>query len=217
MTEPTTGNTRGQRTRRALLDAGRDLLEERGFEGLTMAATAERAGVSRRAIYLHVSSRAELVSAIHNHIAEQEGRTESLQQVWAKTDPADALDEWASHLARYHTRILAVDRALRAAQFADPDAAEYRAAVTRLQRSGCRWLIQGLADVDRLAPDWDVDSAADMLWSLLSTDMMEALLSECDWSQEALRTRLQHLFRSVFVAGDPNGHSTKSCACNHSN
>src|SRR5690242_17802927 len=50
--EPGT-NVRGRRTRAALLAATREVLEEGGFEELTMTAVAERAGVTRRAIYLH--------------------------------------------------------------------------------------------------------------------------------------------------------------------
>ncbi len=41
-------NARSRRTRAALLASARSLLEEEGFEALTMAAVAERAGVTRR-------------------------------------------------------------------------------------------------------------------------------------------------------------------------
>lgn len=197
-----TPNARSRRTRESLLVAGRQLLEEGGFDALTMAATAERAEVSRRGIYLHFSSRAELVTAIHDHIAEQFGRAESLSRVWKQTDPVAALDEWAAHLARYHVRVLAVDRAVRAARFGDPDVARYRTQVVENQRRACRRLLQGLADHGLLSDTWTVDSGTDMLWSLLSTDMIEALLLECDWSRESLRDRLRDIYRSIFVNRD---------------
>jgi AcrR family transcriptional regulator len=38
-----------------------------------MAAVADRAGVSRRAVYLHYASRAELVTALFDYVSEQEG------------------------------------------------------------------------------------------------------------------------------------------------
>lgn len=202
-----TPNARSRRTREALLVAGRQLLEEGGFDALTMAATAERAEVSRRGIYLHFSSRAELVTAIHDHIAEQQGRAESLSRVWKQTDPVAALREWAAHLARYHVQVLAVDRAVRSARFGDPDVAAYRAQVAQNQRGACRRLIQGLADHELLAATWTVDTGTDMLWSLLSTDMIEALVLECDWSRESLSRRLQEVYCSVFVNRDtPNDH-----------
>ncbi|GAA4918777.1 TetR family transcriptional regulator [Stackebrandtia albiflava] len=195
----TTHNARSRRTRDALLTAGRELLEERGFAPLTMAAVAERAGVSRRAVYLHFQSRTALVAEIYEHTAEQEGRTESLRRVWAQTDPVLALDEWAAHLARYHTKVLAIDRAVRTARFVDPDAAAYRAEGIARQRANCRMLIQGLSDAGRLADGWTVDTGADMLWSLLSTDMMDGLLTECGWDTAVLSDRLRLLYRSAFV------------------
>jgi AcrR family transcriptional regulator len=43
-------NARARRTRTALLAAARAVLLEHGFPHLTMAAVAERAGVTRRAV-----------------------------------------------------------------------------------------------------------------------------------------------------------------------
>src|SRR5215211_1218633 len=105
-------NARSRRTRTALLAATRALLEERGTESLTMAAVAERAGVSRRAVYLHFASRTELLTELFGYVSEQEGLTASLQPVWQAPDAAAALAEWAAHLARFHPRVLAVARAI---------------------------------------------------------------------------------------------------------
>ncbi|HCT78525.1 MAG TPA: TetR family transcriptional regulator, partial [Micromonosporaceae bacterium] len=55
-------NARSRRTREALLMATRELIEQDGFAGTTLAAIAERAGVSHRALYLHFSSRGELLA-----------------------------------------------------------------------------------------------------------------------------------------------------------
>src|SRR5260221_1969447 len=105
-------NVRSQRTRAALLSAARAMLEEGGFDLLTMAAIAERAGVSRRAVYLHFASRAELVGALFAFVAETEGLEASLRRVREAPDAVSALAEWARHEATYHGRILAVARAL---------------------------------------------------------------------------------------------------------
>ncbi len=52
-----------------MLAATRQILEEEGFEALTMAAIAERAGVTRRSAYLHFASRAEVVDALFAYVA----------------------------------------------------------------------------------------------------------------------------------------------------
>jgi AcrR family transcriptional regulator len=105
-------NARSQRTRESIFAAAREILENDGFEALTIAAVADRAGVTRRAVYLHFASRAEIVGALFDEVAESEGLAESTARVWAAPDAGVALEEWAAHLARYHPRVLAVDRAV---------------------------------------------------------------------------------------------------------
>jgi AcrR family transcriptional regulator len=198
MTAP--ANARSRRTRAALLDAARDLLERDGFEALTMSAVAERAGVSRRGAYLHFASRAELVGALFDHVAEVEGLEASLQPVWDAPDAATALDRWADHLARYHPRLLAVDRALQRVWRHDADAAAHRDRVVAAQLANCRRLACRLDDEGRLAPGWTTPSATDMLFALISSDLVEALLVDRGWSRTHLAERLARLLRSTFAA-----------------
>jgi AcrR family transcriptional regulator len=184
-----------------LLTAARAILEEQGFEALTMTAVAHRAGVTRRALYMHFPTRAELVAAIYDHVAEVEGLASSLDSVWSAPDAVEALDEWAAHLARYHPRLLAVDRAVQRVSLSDPDAAAHRARVVSGKLANCRRLAQRLYDENRLASSWTVESAADMLFSLISSDVIEALLVDRRWSRARLSRHLALLFRRAFVAG----------------
>ncbi|MGH2783315.1 MAG: TetR family transcriptional regulator [Thermoleophilaceae bacterium] len=55
---------RSRRTREALLDNAQMILERNGFAGLAMSAVAARAGVTRRAAYLHFASRSDLVAGL---------------------------------------------------------------------------------------------------------------------------------------------------------
>lgn len=192
-------NARSRRTRAALLAATRALLEQDGFEALTMTAVAERAGVTRGAAYLHFGSRADLVAAMFTHIAETEGLAASTARVWDAPDPVAALDEWARHLARHHTRVLAVSRVVDRVHLADPDAAAHRSRVIAAQLANCRRLATWLDEEGRLAAPWTVDSATDMLWSLISTDTIERLTVDRRWSQRRLAAHLGVLLRSTFV------------------
>jgi AcrR family transcriptional regulator len=197
-------NARSRRTRAALLAAARELLEREGFGALTMTAVADRAGVTRRAVYMHFGSRAELVGALFDHVAEAEGLAASLERVWSAPDAERALEEWARHLARYHPRVLAVDRAVERLRDTDPDAAAHRRRVVAAKLANTRRLARRLASEDRLAPGWTVDSAADMLFALISSDLIEALISDRRWSRRRLAERLTALFRSTFVAPAPS-------------
>jgi AcrR family transcriptional regulator len=198
-------NARSRRTRAALLAATRALLEEQGAESLTMAAVAERAGVSRRAVYLHFASRTELLTELFGYMSEQEGLAASLQPVWQAPDAAAALEEWARHLARFHPRVLAVARAIQRVRRVDPDAEAHWQLVMADQQACCRRLAAWLDRERRLAPPWTVPTAADMLWALMSYELLEDLLVDRGWSPRRYRSHLAALFRSTFLCEPGQG------------
>jgi AcrR family transcriptional regulator len=182
------------------LAAARSLLEERGFDALTMAAVAERAGVSRRAVYLHFASRTDLVGALFDYVAETEGLRASLRRVHDAPDAVTALDEWARHEAMFHGRILGVTSALEHVGRADPDAAIWRRQIAEYQFRDCRALAERLEREHCLAPNWTVETAADMLWALISTEPLEKLLVDRHWSPQQYAERYAQLLRSTFLA-----------------
>jgi AcrR family transcriptional regulator len=198
ITEP--ANARSRRTRAALLSSARRILEEDGFEALTMTAVADHAGVTRRSAYLHFPSRAALVSALFDYIAGTEHLQDSLDRVWAAPDAVSALRQWAEHLARYHTRLLAVDRAVERVRHSDSDAAAHRDRVAAAKLANCRRLARWLDRDGQLVRPWTVPSASDMLYALISSDMIEALIRDRQWSSGRLAAHLALLFQSAFAA-----------------
>lgn len=197
--EPT--NARSRRTRHALLEATRGILEEDGFEALTMAAVAERAGISRRGAYLHFDSVSGLIAGLFDHVAEAEGLEASVARVRDTEDPVAALEAWAHHLADYHPRVIAVDRAVQRVEGADEAAAAHRARVSEAQWATCSWLAGRLAEEGLLTDPWTASTAADLLYGLISTDMIDRLLHHRGWTQTQLGERLGVLLRTTLVAG----------------
>jgi AcrR family transcriptional regulator len=194
-------NARSRRTVEALLAAARAIIEDDGFESLTMAAVAERAGVTRRAVYLHFASRAELLAELLRHLGQAEELGVSLQRVWDAPDSLAALDEWALHIARAHPRIMPIARAVDQVRRVDPDAAAMRAEIMQRWQLGSRRLMTWLDDESNLAAPWTVETAADMLWALMSWDVLEGLLVDRGWSRERYAEHMALLFRSTFIAG----------------
>jgi AcrR family transcriptional regulator len=195
-------NARSRRTRAALLRAARELIENTGFEAVTMAAVAERAGVSHRALYLHFGSRSQLLTALYQDLADTEELAASLKRVWAAPDAVSALTEWAEHIARSHPRILAVNRAIERARSTDTDAEELWSLTMRNWLSSCRRLSRWLEADARLSPAWTVDTAADMLWSLMSWDVTERLVVSRSWSRARFGRQLAVMLTATFVAPD---------------
>jgi AcrR family transcriptional regulator len=197
------GNARSRRTRAALLDAARALIESGGFAALSMQAVAERAGVTRRAVYLHFATRAELVTALFDHVNAAEDLPGSLARVWAAPDAAAALEQWAAHLARFHPRIAAVDLAATRAADSDPDAARHRAQVGADQQAACRRLAGWLAADGVLAEPWTAPTAADLLWALMAPDLLTRLLYDRSWSPARYAERIGLLLRHTLLSPPP--------------
>ena len=197
-------NARSRRSRAALLDATRELITEGGFDALTMAEVADRAGVSRRAVYLHFATRAELVSALFSRLGETEDVGASLQRVWGSPDAVAALAEWGRHLARTHSKLLPVMLAAERARHADPDAAALWQAGQDRWLAGARRLADWLAREERLAPPWTPATAADMIWSLMSPDLLNRLLRERRWPARRIGDHLAALLTATF-ATHPEG------------
>jgi AcrR family transcriptional regulator len=199
-------NARSRRSRAALLDAARELITAGGFDALTMAAVAERAGVTRRAVYLHFATRAELVTALFSRLAETEDIGASLQRVWDRPDAASALAEWGRHLGRTHPRILPVMLAAERARHADPDAAALWHAGQQRWLAGARRLAGWLAREERLAPPWTAATAADMIWSLMSPDLLSRLINDRRWSPRRTGDHFAGLLTSTFARdqGEPS-------------
>lgn len=77
-------------TREAIVSAALDLFRERGFEGTTMRAVAERAGVSVGNAYYYFSSKDELVQGFYDQLVA-EHRALALPGLAGRTDLADRL------------------------------------------------------------------------------------------------------------------------------
>jgi len=194
-------NARSRRSRAGLLDATRELITERGFDTLTMAAVAERAGVSRRAVYLHFATRAELVTALFGRLGEAEAIGASLQRVWGSPDSVSALAEWGRHLARTHPKILPVMLAAGRARHTDRDAEALWQEGQQRWLAGARRLADWLAHEDRLVPPWTAATAADMIWALMSPDLLNRLLNERGWPPKRVGRYLAVLLTSTFARG----------------
>lgn len=195
----TPSNARSRRTREALLAAMREILLAEGFDGLTMGAIAERAGVTRRSAYLHFSSRAHAVDQLFAYVADAEGLQKSVARVWSAPNSTEALRRWAEHYADYHLRVLPVDRAVARVERRDSDAAAHRAKVRGAKLTNCRRLTEWLADEHRLAPTWTVEKAAELLSALTNSDFIESLVVDGGWSPADLAESFAQLLIRTFV------------------
>ena len=195
-------NQRSRETRATILDAAWRLLEEGGGSP-TMSAVADAAGVSRRGLYLHFPSRGQLFVELLDHIDERLDLAASLRPVMEAPDAPAALDAWARHVATYHARIVEVVRAVDRARYEDGDADELWHRAMAGWYGACTSIATALADEGRLAEPWSATTAADLLWALMSVEVVDDLRTERGWTGEELTERLRLLLRRTLVAGPP--------------
>lgn len=193
-------NARSRRTRAALLDAAREIVEERGLPALTMGAVAELAGVTRRSVYLRFESRTHLLTALFDHVNESEDLAASVLPVRNAPDAATAIQAWAAHVARFHPHVLRIARAVQSMKDTDPDAAEHWRLVQEDWHRLCRLVARRIDDEKSLASGWTVETMADMLHALMSLDVLEILIDQRGWSSDDVAVHLARVAQSTFAA-----------------
>lgn len=192
-------NERSRATRARILDAAADLLSTGEVGGLTMASIAEASGVSRRGLYLHFRSRGQVLTELFGHLDERLGLAESVAPLLAATDPDECLDAWARHTAGYHLELLPFARAVDRARRDDPDARALWDTAMAAWRGACTMVVGRIVDAGRLAPPWTPATAVDLLWALMSIDLVDDLANECAWQVEELADRLSLLARRTLL------------------
>lgn len=190
---------RALRTRAALLEAAREVVEDQGIDALTMTALAGRANVSRRTAYLHFNSRLDVLLALFEHLGRAEGLGESLADVWAAPAADEALRRWARHVATAHVRIMRVSRAVERVRAKDPEAEEVWQQAMLQWRAGAKRLVEWLARDGRLRAAWSVSRATDLVWALMSFELVERFIVDCAWSETDYADALELWLRSALV------------------
>ena len=85
----------------AIVEAGRDLLEEHGLDAVTMAAVAARVGVKAPSLYKHVRDRGALVGLIVADTARELTRVLNAAAPSSHSDPERALRAIATAYRRF--------------------------------------------------------------------------------------------------------------------
>lgn len=189
-------------TRTQILEAAREMFEELGYYGAGLGAVAKKAGVSRQAIYLHFSSKAELLAALHLHIfATDVVPALDRHPITNAMSALDALDAMIAVDVEVAAAVWRIHEALAVARRQHPEVeqtlrpreeeryGELFALGRRLKREGA------------LPPRIRVGTFADMLWGLISIGTYRSLVIERGWSLDQYRRWVRTTIRLQLSAG----------------
>ncbi len=171
--------------RTGVLAAARDLFLQDGFAATTVAAVAERAGVSQETVYKHFGGKPGLVRALHDEAMRGEGpvspytRSERLR---ANADRYEVVRGWSRLATEVSPRVSPLLLLLRDAAVVQP---RLRDLLTELDEVRHRRMTENakfLHDAGHLRKGATPRSAADLMWSVTSPEMYELLVLRRGWS-----------------------------------
>ena len=180
-------------TRTKILAAARQLLE--GGGQVRMSDIARAAGISRQAVYLHFSTRADLLVALTRWMDEVNEIDRLLAPSRTAPDGPARLDAWVAAWGSYIPKVHAVARALMAMYETDAEARAAWDDRMAAMRDGCAAAVRALSADGCLRDDLSEQQAIDLLWTLLSVRNWDHLCRDCGWSEEVYVVRMQDLAR----------------------
>jgi AcrR family transcriptional regulator len=186
-------------TKTRILEATWRLLEERHGQGVSMSDIARATGISRQAVYLHFSSRTELMVATTQYVDEIKGLNERLSQLDAATSGIELLDACVEVWGNYIPEIYGIAKALLNIRDSDEAAAAAWDGSMGCLRDVCRQIVETLDREGVLAPEWSQDGATEMLYTLLSIHHWEQLTMESGWSTAQYVDWMKTLLKRSFV------------------
>ncbi|HWG63281.1 MAG TPA: TetR/AcrR family transcriptional regulator [Streptosporangiaceae bacterium] len=149
------GKRRGQidAGRQHVLDAARSLLAgTASYTAFTVDAVAKRADVARATVYYQFGSKAGLLEAVCDQLAEAGGMSE-LATVFAGPDPLEALRGFVACFGRFWDADRQAMRRLRALAALDPEVGAVISARDQRRRKGLEVLVSRLGDAQLTGGD----------------------------------------------------------------
>lgn len=180
-------------TREKIIETAANLLLESNGKGVRMADIARATGVSRQAVYLHFPSRAELMIAAVRHLDDVSGMEDRLKKFREAGSGIEILEAFVEFMGEHIDSIYGVAKALMAVRHTDEAAAAAWEDRMTSVRNGCRRTIETIEHEGMLSPDWTVDEAVDLMWTLLSIENWERLTKDCGWTVEDYIVKMKQL------------------------
>lgn len=185
-------------TRRRILQAAWELLEQHGA-GVKLVEVADKAGVSRQAVYLHFGDRSGLLVALVDFIDVSLGAVQLRAHIHGGATGVESLQRWIQTMSWYTAKIDRVTQVLESSQYQDEAlAAAWRDRMGRRQVH-IRSIVERIAAEGRLAERWSVDTAVELLYVVTMPGPWRELTRELGWTAEHYTQNLTRLVQSALL------------------
>lgn len=185
-------------TRTRILDATWSLVAEIGSR-VKLADVAERASVSRQAIYLHFGDRSRLLVELVNYMDASLNLDDRLADVRAAPNGAALLEAAMRLNTTFFSQVFPIAQVLEAAQHDDEALGAAWRDRMRYRQATFRAMIETIVDRGELADDWSVDDAASMLYAVAHFDTWRELVIELKWSDDHYVQAMSRLLQRALL------------------
>ena len=181
---------RSAETRQRIIRAAGDLMVAHGYRATTITSVAAHAGVNVDTVYQLVGRKPVLlrelieqaISGTDHAVAAEE--RDYVQAIRAEPDPAAKLAIYARAVRRIQERMAPLVKALRDASSTEPEAEQVWDDISRRRAANMRRFVVDIRDAGGLRPDLSVDDAADLVWTLNSSEVYLLLTVDRGWSPQ---------------------------------
>jgi AcrR family transcriptional regulator len=176
-------------TRRAIVAAAGELFIEGGYSAATIAAIAERAGVSRRTVFSSVGGKPALLKLAWDWAIAGDDEPVPMAQrpavkaMLAETNPATLVHLWVAFVTEVAARAAPIGHVVDVAADIEPEVAELTRQIERQRLQGAQAFIDHLADVGGLRNGITRALAADWCWAHMSPTFYRLLVLQQGWSR----------------------------------
>lgn len=186
-------------TKTRILQAAWQLMEAHRGQDISMNAIAKSVGISRQAVYLHFSSRTELMIETMRYVDDVKGLNARLERIDEASTGIELIDIFVDVWGNYIPEIYGLAKALlRTRDTDDAMAAAWDMNMSCL-REVCKKIIDMLEEEGMLASQWSRDEATELLWAMLSITNWEQFIYECGWSNTQYVDGMKKLLKQTLV------------------
>ena len=174
--------------RRAVVVAAEALFERDGFRSTTIAAVAERAGVSAESIYKGFGTKAALAKAVFDFVIAGDDepvpvwRRSEADAIRAELDIRRKIMLYSRGLAARQQRSAKVQILIRDGGHTDETLAALWQQLLAERLTGMTMLGRHLIESGQLREGIELDEVRDVLWTYTAVELYELLVVERGWS-----------------------------------
>jgi AcrR family transcriptional regulator len=174
-------------TRRAVLEAARDLFVSKGYLATTVADVARQARVAVDTVYASVGRKPALLrEVVETAISGTDQAVPAEQrdyvaQVRAATTARAKIEAYVAGLVDIQPRLAPVYLALRDAAATDADSAALWSEISGRRAANMRRFAADLRATGKLRPDLSDDEVADIVWSMNGPEYWNLLVLDRGW------------------------------------